>query len=523
MVHARSAALDEEGRSVDDGGDTPETATTSGAEHAARGQPPVEVCIVTHLQEVHVGAQPLARFRPVVGDERVREAEEVAAATAGRLAGRVVWNVNSTARGGGVAEMLPSLLAYSRGAGVDTRWLVISGNDAFFHITKRLHHALHGSAGDGSPLGPAERAAYEAVLAANAAELLALVRPRDIVLLHDPQTAGLAPLLARAGALVIWRSHIGHDQPGEEVARGWDFLAPYFADVRAFVFSRSAYIPAGLDGARTVVIPPSLDPFTPKNQELDEATVRAMLVQTGLVEGPSGDGETTFLRSDGSPGRVDRAADVVRLGRAPAWGTPLVVQVSRWDRLKDHLGVMQGFAAMLTEGGDPVGADLVLAGPSVHAVADDPEGASVCDELLAAWRELPHAHRGRVHLASLPMEDAEENAAIVNALQRHAAVVVQKSLHEGFGLTVTEAMWKARPVVASAVGGIQDQIVDGVHGLLLHDPHDLPALGAALRRVLSDAELAAKLGASAQQRVRDEYLGIRHLLQYAALLAQIDV
>jgi trehalose synthase len=305
--------------------------------------------------------------------------------------------------------------------------------------------------------------------------------------------------------------------------RGWDFLAPYFADVRAFVFSRSAYIPAGLDGARTVVIPPSLDPFTPKNQELDEATVRAMLVQTGLVEGPPGEGATTFLRGDGSPGRVDRAADVVRLGRAPVWETPLVVQVSRWDPLKDHLGVMHGFAAMLTEGSDPAGASLVLAGPSVRAVADDPESASVYDELLTAWRELPHAHRGRVHLASLPMEDAEENGAIVNALQRHAAVVVQKSLHEGFGLTVTEAMWKARPVVASAVGGIQDQIVDGEHGLLLHDPQDLPALGAALRRVLSDADLAAHLGGSAQQRVREEYLGIRHLLQYAELLARIDV
>jgi trehalose synthase len=477
---------------------------------------------VPHLQEIHVGAQPLRRFLPLLGEATVYEVEQVAAATADRLAGRVLWNVNSTARGGGVAEMLPSLLAYTRGAGIDARWLVITGSDTFFRITKRLHHALHGSPGDGSPLGSAERAAYEAVLAANAEELLALVRPRDIVLLHDPQTAGFAPVLTRNGARVIWRSHIGSDQSGAEVERGWAFLAPYLAEVQAFVFSRAAYIPALCDPTRTVVIPPSLDPFTPKNQELEEATVRAMLVQTGLVEGPMGEGATTFLREDGSPGRVDRAADVVHLGRAPAWATPLVVQVSRWDPLKDHLGVMQGFADLLADAGDAAGADLVLAGPNVHAVADDPEGAAVYDALLAAWRALPHAHRRRVHLASLPMEDAEENAAIVNALQRHATVVVQKSLHEGFGLTVTEALWKARPVVASAVGGIQDQIVDGVHGLLVPDPIDLAAFSAALHRVLHSPVLAARLGAAARQRVRDEYLGVRHLRQYAELLARMD-
>jgi trehalose synthase len=183
---------------------------------------------------------------------------------------------------------------------------------------------------------------------------------------------------------------------------------------------------------------------------------------------------------------------------------------------------MYGFAALLEREGEVAGAELVLAGPNVRAVADDPEGAATYDELVAAWRSLPHAHRRRVHLASLPMEDAQENAAIVNALQRHAAVVVQKSLHEGFGLTVTEAMWKGRPVVASAVGGIQDQIVDGVHGLLVHDPADLTAFGAALRRVLLEPELAARLGDAAQQQVREEYLGVRHLRQYAELITRID-
>jgi trehalose synthase len=269
------------------------------------------------------------------------------------------------------------------------------------------------------------------------------------------------------------------------------------------------------------VIHPSLDPFSPKNQELDEATVRAVLVHTGLVEGPPGDGVPAFHHEDGSPARVDRHADVVRLGRAPAWETPLVVQISRWDALKDHLGVLRGFAD-LVNGSAPADAELVLAGPSVESIMDDPEQADVLDELTAAWRGLSQGDRNRIHLACLPMTDIEENAAIVNALQRHATVVVQKSVHEGFGLTVTEAMWKSRPVVGSAVGGIQDQIEDGADGLLLPDPADLGALGVALRRLLEDPGYATQLGRNARERVREQFLGLRHLGQYADLIERID-
>jgi trehalose synthase len=477
---------------------------------------------MVRLEEVHISAQPLERFLPLVGADRVQQAGLVATKARDRLAGRAVWNINSTARGGGVAEMLPSLLAYTRGAGIDTRWLVIAGTPGFFYVTKRLHHALHGSSGDGSPLGPEESRLYEQVLRENACELEALIRPRDVVILHDPQTAGLAPDLIRLGAHVVWRCHIGHDLSNAEVERGWAFLAPYLHDVPVLVFSRAAYTPERYDHNRSLVIPPSIDPFTAKNQELDEATVRAILVHTGLVEGPNGDGVPVFHRDDGSPGRVDRAADVVRLGRAPAWDAPLVVQVSRWDPLKDHLGVMQGFVRIQDHGATG-GAHLVLAGPNVHAVADDPEGAEVFNALVDEWRALPHAQRRHVHLASLPMADTEENAAIVNALQRHAAIIVQKSLHEGFGLTVTEAMWKGRPVVASAVGGIRDQIVDGVHGLLIDDPEDLVAFGDATARLFSDPALAAQLGEHARERVREEYLPLRHLEQYAEILTRLNV
>jgi len=477
--------------------------------------------VMTHVQAIPVTSLALARISSLVDSDQMRAAEEAAQIARARLAGRVFWSVSSTARGGGVAEMLPTLIAYARGAGIDARWLVIEGTPDFFRVTKRLHHALHGSGGGGTPLGDAERNLYDDVLRANAKELEGIIRPHDVVVLHDPQTAGLAPHLIRHGAVVIWRCHIGSDQPNEQTELGWSFLRPYLTDIPALVFSRAAYIPPWCERERTAIIQPSIDPFSAKNQELDEGTVRAILVHAGLVEGPSDDGLPTFFRADGTPGRVDRQADIIRLGRAPSWDVPLVVQISRWDPLKDHLGVMQGFAE-LVDGTAPAGAELVLAGPNVNAVADDPEGAAVFNEILGAWRQLSHADRRRIHLVNLPMTDAEENAAIVNALQRHAAVVVQKSLHEGFGLTVTEAMWKGRPVVASATGGIQDQIADGIHGLLVVDPYDLRAFGAAVRRLLEDRPFAEQLGCNARQRARVEYLGVRHLLQYEQLLAHVE-
>jgi trehalose synthase len=192
-----------------------------------------------------------------------------------------------------------------------------------------------------------------------------------------------------------------------------------------------------------------------------------------------------------------------------------VVQVSRWDRLKDPLGVINGFVEHIAPNAQS--AHLVLAGPSVEAVADDPEGAEVLREAAEVWSALPGDLAERIHLAALPMDDGEENAAIVNALQRRADVVVQKSLAEGFGLTVAEAMWKARPVVASRIGGIQDQVSDGETALLV-DPTDLAEYGKAVVRFLSDADLAERVGKEAQARVRDAFLAPRHLMQYIQLI-----
>lgn len=471
---------------------------------------------------MHIAGNRLERFAPLVGDERVREALERAEVLRRRLAGRAIWNVNSTAVGGGVAEMLPPLLAYTRPLGIDTRWVVMRGDRAFFRVTKRLHHALHGSPGDGRELDEVARAIYEECTSANGIELCNLARAGDIVILHDPQTAGMIPHLAQHGVHTIWRCHIGSDARNSDEAEAWAFLMPYLRHADAYVFSRPAYVPPQLEGERVMIIQPSIDAFSPKNQELSRDRVLAILGHVGLIEcgGPCEGVDLAYTRGDGTPGRVERHADIIRSGRSPTPDAPLVVQVSRWDPLKDMVGVLRGFAALDREA-HGLQCELVLAGPNVNAVADDPEGPAIFDEVLRTWFSLPAATRNHVQLAMLPTEDPDENAAIVNALQRHATIVVQKSLHEGFGLTVTEAMWKGRPVVASKVGGIQDQIVDGVHGCLLDDPTDLDAFRRALEDLLRNPQRREEMGRAARERVLERFLGIRHLLDYAAPIGDI--
>ena len=291
---------------------------------------------------------------------------------------------------------------------------------------------------------------------------------------------------------------------------------PYVEPAAAYVFSRPAYAWEGLDPAKVTVIAPSIDAFSPKNHTMSFTGVTAVLRAAGLAADGRHTVRATFERLDGSTGVVRRRARLME-EQPLRLDSPLVAQVSRWDQLKDPLGVLAAFAEHVRDGDEP---HLLLAGPDVTAVADDPEGAEVFAAAEAARRELPIAVRRRVHLALLPMDDADENAVMVNALQRRADVVVQKSLAEGFGLTVAEAMWKGRPVVASRVGGIQDQIEDGRTGVLV-DPHDLRALGERLSELLDDPHGAERLGAAAQERVRDHFLGPRHLGQYVELLERV--
>ena len=474
------------------------------------------------MRNVEVDPVRLDRLAEVLDPARADRLAEVAVRASEELRDRVVWNVNATATGGGVAEMLQTMLAYGRGAGVDTRWLVLDADAEFFETTKRLHNFLHGSAGDGGDLGPAEHAHYVEVLQANLAWMLEVVSPGDVVILHDPQTAGLVDGLRAAGARVAWRCHVGRDDPTALGAIGWEFIRTYAARADAFVFTRRPYAPAWVAEDKLWIIAPSIDPFSAKNVELSLPDVGTTLRVAGLVDTPPDGGSLQFVRRTGQPGTVRPRESLVLDGPPVPRHARLVLQVSRWDALKDMTGVLTGFADGLDE--MPPDTHLLLAGPDVLGVSDDPEGTKVLAECRALRRALPEPARGRVHLTALPMDDGDENAHLVNALQTYASVVLQKSLVEGFGLTVAEAMWKGRPVVASAVGGIVDQIEDGVSGILLPDPSDLAAAAHAVAAVLHDEELGRRLGTEARARVLDRYLGNRHLNEYVGLLeALIDL
>jgi trehalose synthase len=308
------------------------------------------------------------------------------------------------------------------------------------------------------------------------------------------------------------------DPPNELTREAWRFLTPYVQQADAYVFSQSTYMWEGLDPERLVVILPSIDAFSPKNQGMAFTGITSVLRATGLAASPyHHHRRALFERLDGSVGRVQAKAQVVEEGQLRL-GVPLLAQVSRWDRLKDPSGVIAAFVEHVrAEDENP---HLLLAGPDVTAVADDPEGKEVFEEVEAQWSALPRDVRRRVHLALLPMADADENAVIVNALQRRADVVVQKSLAEGFGLTVAEAMWKGRPVVASAIGGIREQIEDERTGYLV-DPYDLRAFGERVSGLLDDPYGAERMGEAAQTRVREMFLGPRHLGQYVDLLERV--
>ncbi|MBI5310362.1 MAG: glycosyltransferase [Actinobacteria bacterium] len=473
------------------------------------------------LTEVPVKARPIAHaideLSPTSADELIARI----AATSEALEGRTVWHINTTAQGGGVAEMLASLVAYARGAGIDARWCVIGGDQEFFAVTKRIHNRLHGAPGDGDALDERARRSYEATLAFSGKALRSRVRPGDIVIFHDPQTAGLVPMLEGSGAHLVWRCHIGVDDANELAKETWDFLRPYVDVAHELIFSRVQHVWSGIEAERTRIVPPAIDHRSPKNHLLWPESIDAILHSAGVLPS-NGDGRPVFTRTTGETDEVVRKA--VMLG-APHLDPdlPIVCQVSRWDRLKDPVGVLKAFAEHIFPW-QP--SQLLLAGPSVTSVADDPEQADVLGEILSALQDLPQAVRNHVAVACLPMDDIEENAAIVNALQRRSQVIVQKSLAEGFGLTVAEAMWKGTPVVASGVGGIQDQIVHFSSGLLVDDPTDHKTFGEHVSLLLGEPEFAFAIGDGGRERVRENFLVARHLLQdfqmYDDLLATED-
>ncbi len=467
---------------------------------------PEEALAAIPLETRHF--EDLGRYllRPMM--KRVRAAERHAGEL---LAGRTVWMVNSTALGGGVAQLLRTLLPYWKGAGIDVRWVVLRGSGEFFRVTKRFHNHLQGQPGDGDVLGIEELTTLDRAALYHARALVSLVAPGDVVVLNDPQTAAMSEPLARAGATVIWSCHIGIDHDNEYSQNAWRCLRPRLACVRRFVFSRYTSLPEWLGGAETSILTPGIDPGSTKNLLMPESAARAILQHLGLAAGVPA-AAPSYACTDGSTATLAGRPTVLDSDGAPDWDRdPVVVSLARWDRIKDPLGILDGFVERVVAA---TGAHLLLAGPDPGQVADDPEAEAVLAAVRERWRRLPPRARAQVHVACLPLTSTGEDAAMVNAIQRRAAVVVKKSLQEGFGLGVTEAMWKARPVVASAVGGHLEQVQHRRSGLLVKDPADVGAFGDAIVELLQEPPGAARLGQTARERVRGLFLNDRHFVRW---------
>ena len=460
----------------------------------------------------------------------VQHLREEAASLAARLQGRTVWMVNSTAKGGGVAELLPGMIQLLRDLGIRAEWAVIESDRAeFFDLTKLIHNLVHG-AGTARP-GAAERELFEAVNRDNAAALAAHLHPGDIVVVHDPQPLPLGPLLReQCGVSIVWRCHIGLDEENAATQAAWQFLEPYARQYERVVFSAPEYVPPFL-ADRSATIYPGLDPLASKNRELHLHELVRVLANSALVPpvGPALRPPFSDLANRLQPEGTFRPAiwpeDIGLTMR------PIVTQVSRWDRLKGFAPLIDAFVQLKRRARDDGRVfspghrrrlelvRLVLAGPMPDDVADDPEAGEVLAELSTRYLALAPWLQSDIALVTLPMRAPRENALMVNALQRASSIVVQNSLREGFGLTVTEAMWKRIPVLSNARAcGPRHQIRDGADGRLIADPEDVDELATALVDMLADPARAEVWGHSAQRHVHEKFLIFSQLRGWVGVL-----
>lgn len=397
-------------------------------------------------------APSLDDYAAVAGAEVVDHLRQLAAP----LCNKRIVHVNSTRVGGGVAEVLNRLVPLKCELGIDASWLVIRGTEDFFATTKTLHNGLQGASVE---LPEAAREVFYETNRQNAEELKEQLEAADYVFVHDPQPAPLLALCPKRRGKWIWRCHIDASRPARVV---WKYLRDFVAPYDASVFSLAAF-------ARDLphpkyVIPPSIDPLAEKNLPLTADQIAAEIAPFGL-----------------DPGR------------------PVVVQVSRFDRFKDPLGVVRAWQLAK----DHVPVQLVLAG---GGASDDPEGAAVLERVEAAA-----ADHDDVHVLLLP-NDAHRT---INALQRRADIVLQKSIREGFGLTVTEALWKHKPVIGGDTGGIRLQVVPAHTGYLVNTPE---GTAFRMRYLLSRPELMRMMGQKGFCFVRDHFLLTRHLREYLTLV-----
>jgi trehalose synthase len=466
-----------------------------------------------------------ARFSSTIRDLRAE-----AGLIAPKLRG-TVWMVNSTAQGGGVAEMLPGVINLLRELGIPTKWAVIGADKPeFFALTKRLHNMLHGDASGGIDLGPAEAQLLEDIGRRNADELARLLGPNDVLLVHDPQPIALGSILAREkGLKALWRCHIGLDERTDSTRAAWRFLRPFLQSYQHAAFSAPEYIPSFL-GGRSSILYPALDPYSHKNRELSVPKIVGILCNSGLQTAH----EPVPTRNYAQPAKRLCADGKFRApGELGLLFRPVILQVSRWDKLKGWKPLVDAFVRLKAKVHNGEASNLatrnrrrlelcrlVLAGPDPSGVADDPEGKEVFNELCRTWLELPPAIQKDIALLSLPMVSRKENALIVNALQRCATIVAQNSLREGFGLTVTEAMWKGKAVLGSSAVGIRQQIRDRIDGRLVAAPTDSEEIASGLFELMVSPRTRYQLGRNAHRRVHDEFLIFPQLSRYLRFIAR---
>jgi trehalose synthase len=394
----------------------------------------------------------LKEYQPIVGQGVVDELSFLA----GKLVGKTIENINSTAVGGGVAEILTRMIPLLRELGVDARWEVIKGNEKFFSITKKMHNALHGI---DEKISQEE---YNFFLEVNIQNAREIDLYGDVIFIHDPQPIALIEKKKDLGKKWLWRCHIDFTKPQREVK---DFLKSWIERYDSMVFSAPAF-------SRDLKIPqmlisPSIDPLSEKNKDLPQEIIDSVIEQFGIDK--------------------DR---------------PIVTQISRFDYLKDPTGVIKVYQMAKKN----IDCQLVLAG---GGATDDPEGMKVLEEV----RELA-ADDPDIHILFLPPSSDKE----INALQRASSVVLQKSLKEGFGLTVAEALWKAKPVIASSVGGIPLQIAHKYSGILTYS---VEGTAFYLKQLLNAPDYAQKLGTNGKEHIRNNYLITRHIRDYLLLFLSL--
>lgn len=396
-------------------------------------------------------------YREIVGDEVISEIHR----RARKLYGRHILHVNSTYQGGGVAEMLSSLIPLMNDVGMDVGWVILHGEPDFFTVTKKFHNALHG---EQINLSEMKKRLY---IMTNEDFSVYTHIHHDCVIVHDPQPLPLIKFYKKQRPW-IWRCHVDLSNPNEEV---WEFLKAYILRYDMVIVSNEKYRRKDLTVEQRVIYP-AIDPLLPKNIEISETVISKYL------------------------DKFDISTD-----------KPLITQISRFDKWKDPEGVIEAFKLVK----EKIDCRLVLCG---DMATDDPEGSEIYSRV---WRKAGDLiKKGDVMLITAGHD------ILVNALQRSSAVIIQKSLREGFGLTVTEALWKGKPVVASKVGGIPLQIADGENGFLV-EPYDTKGFADRIIKILRNPDLAEEMGKKGKEIVRNNFLITRLLLDYLDLLNEIFV